>query len=200
MNKLWQRVQDLFKKETKRPSERPFLHTAIESPLVDTEDLAQWSTTPNRNLLYTKAESAHTTFNDGLPTVGQTVQFIKGDGIGGCVIYCRDLEEIDHREYLCMLEEHKRRLTDLRYIENVADIKSEAKLGGIQKTFRFYLKPSMRLIEDGKSHQLFGNITLQFVVQDGTPLHYRITANTYNDHKYHSPKPFGELMEVLWSL
>jgi hypothetical protein len=200
MNALLKHLQKLFSKEVNASVAEPFLHSAIAEPLRSADDISSWNLSYPRRTLYKQVQSMHQTFVGGMPPIGQTVQFIKSNGVDGCVVYCQDLPDVNHHDYLCMLEEQKALLDTRRYILNVGDIKSDKKGAGIQQVYRYYLKPSMRLVKDGKSQQLYGNVTLQYVVYNDKPLHYRITANTYNDHKYHDPLPFVELMEVLWEV
>lgn len=200
MNALLKHLQKLFAKEVNTSVAEPFLHTSIDTPLRSSDEVSVWGNSYYRSTLYARVQSMHETFDAGMPPVGQTVQFIKSNGVDGCVIYCQDLADIKHYDYLCLLEEQKSKLDAQRYIVNVGDIKSEKKGAGIQQVYRYYLKPSMRLISDGKNQQLYGNVTLQYVVYNDKPLHYRITANTYNDHKYHEPLPFTQLIELLWTV
>lgn len=195
---IWHRLQSLFDKESRRPAKPPFLHTAIEGPLVLDEALLLWQASAERSLLYQRVKTAYEHYIAGMPPVSDSIQFVNDDGIGGVVLYCQDLQDIEHLDYLCMLQEHMQQLQTIRYVKNLGDIRSQEVGNGISKSHRLYLKPSIYLWQGGKGQQLHGNITLEYKTTNEKSHLYKITANTYNDHKYEEPKPFSELMAFLW--
>lgn len=197
MAKLWDRLQQLFRQEASRPAQQPFLQSAIESPLVDTDQVEQWIRSPARSKLMTSLVLGYQQRITGMPPIGNSIQYVSGNGIDAFVVYCQDYDQIAHSDFLALLEEHKESLQQINYIKNLGDIRSYEKSNNLYKTYRYYLKPSIRLLRNGKSEQLYGNVTLEYVVLNGEPHHYKLSANTYNDHKYHDALDHMELVKLL---
>ena len=89
-----------------------------------------------------------------------------------------------------ILKEHK-------YILNLADVRSRLKGTGIEKVFKYYLKPGAKLRQGPKAQQLYGNVSIEFILRDEKQYMLRCMANYYQDQNFHPPLPFNELIQLI---
>jgi len=85
------------------------------------------------------------------------------------------------------------------YVRHNADRSTQAKNGQVHQTDRYYMKPRRVREPSGPHPQYFGNILMELTSIDGVPAHLKVMATTYSDRKFAEPKPFSDLIEVLFN-
>ena len=68
---------------------------------------------------------------------------------------------------------------------------------GVKRIERYYLKPAISAVELPVK-QLYGNITLEFVVIDEKPKYFKLLASHYSGRNYSPPLAFEELVAELF--
>ena len=48
-----------------------------------------------------------------------------------------------------------------------------------------------------QAEQLFGNVSIEFIMRDNHPYMLRLIANSYQDQNFAPPKSFGELIQLI---
>ena len=84
-----------------------------------------------------------------------------------------------------------------RYIVKVSDIKSTHINNILQKTYRYYHKPSLKIQQTSPINQLFGNITSELILRDDEPYMLRVMAHKYSDRNYADAEDLDQMMEVI---
>jgi len=134
---------------------------------------------------------------DFLETAEQTdFHFIKQNGINGfavdCFAYDLSVEEWRHIQVFCL-----QMIKNLQYVMHVNKVYSKSNQKQLVTTYKYYLKPSLKLMMDIPSEQLFGNISLELILQNSKPFRFLLHANYYSDRNYKKEKSFIQLLDFL---
>ena len=69
----------------------------------------------------------------------------------------------------------------------------------VESIEKYYLKPPLKGMEDGKLfNQMFGNISVEYILIDEKPSYLKLVASVYSDRLYTKALPFEELIEKLF--
>ena len=188
MDKMKKFLGELFRKKDNRAADFHFIHEefnilTLESltSRIDHNDIITRVLTPMYNS-YIDWKSSGFSMNS-------QVSFFDNDKSKGFAIHCKELE-IDAKFYLSFIKYIVEKCKNIGYILKLSEVKSNHKQGTIEKIYKVYLKPSVRLSNGEKSVQLFGNISIELIALDGKNHLFRLLANTYQDHKFHPAKNF----------
>lgn len=198
MDKLWKRLNQLFAQQQKQRPEPPFVHNNIESPLITELALSQWRIQIETYDFFQHINNAFSAFELGTKPSKNSVQFIKADATFGCAIHCKDFSDLEDFDFLSLLEHLKVQLQSEGYVKNLGDMKSRMQGQNLEKIYRYYMKPSLRLSTDSLTDQLYGNITITYTVKNGLPYLVKLICTSYSDRKYKTATPYQNLMEVLF--
>jgi hypothetical protein len=80
------------------------------------------------------------------------------------------------------------------YIVKLAEISTRQSTLGIVTQYQIYMKPSHRMMVGPKAQQLYGNLNLEYKIEDGTPTYFKLLAHTYQDRNFESAHSMEELM------
>ncbi len=122
--------------------------------------------------------------------------FIKQNGINGFGIELKNFpySTKDWRQFQFF---GKEKLKKSKYVVQLQEVTSKSDLGNLFTTFRYYLKPSIKLMTSIPSEQLFGNITLELILRNEKPYRLLLKANYYSDRNYKAEKAFIDIFETL---
>ena len=195
--KLWEWI--LGRPKSKPTKVRP-LHLLKES-----FDHKEWDLTTNNWLQsdqYKKIKSnikcAFFHFKTGTNGFCDPVQYMDKDNSKGFVILLSKLkEEYSLRDFRSLQHVIALRLMGHRYIVKVSDIRSTHINNQLQKTYRYYHKPSLKIQQTKPINQLFGNVTTELILRDGEPYLLRVMAHKYSDRNYQDAEGLDKMMEVL---
>lgn len=124
--------------------------------------------------------------------------FIKQNGING---FALELTKFDQKagewrnfQFYC-----KQKLLKAKYIAHVQEVSSKSDIGNLYINYKYYLKPSIKLMTEIPSVQLFGNITLELIMRNEKPFRFLLKANYYSDRNYQKEQAFQEIFSLLRS-
>ena len=201
MNRLERVLKNLFRQENKTKRDLPFVHENIDSALVAEESLQLWRISDQAFDLFENIHRQFSSFEHDLPSVNQSIQFVKQSGVFGFIIHCQDFDHLDHSDYLHLLEYLKEIAQHEGYVKNLGDVQSRNRGATIEKSIRYYLKPSLRLsIGQKKANQLYGNITLNLLQKNGKDQYFKVMFNHYVDRQYEEVRPYSQLMNNWFAM
>ncbi len=65
---------------------------------------------------------------------------------------------------------------------------------------KYYLKPPLKSMDDDSLFdQLFGNISIEYILIDEKPSYIKLVASIYSDRLYTKALPFEDLVQILFS-
>jgi len=76
-------------------------------------------------------------------------------------------------------------------------LKIYSKGESVETQQRHYLKPPMNFVPNKKLSQLFGNISIDYLLKEDKPYIFKFSATTYQDHMFQDAKAFEVLMKML---
>lgn len=196
-NKLWEWI--LGKTEPKKPEAKP-LHLLKES--FDhkewDEKTNKWLSTAEYKKIKSNIKCAFFHFKTGTQGFCDPIQYMDKDNSKGFVILLAKLkDEYTLQDYRALQHSLTLRLIEHRYIVKVSDIRSYRVADQLQKTYRYYHKPSLKIQQTSPINQLFGNITSELILKDDEPYMIRVMAHKYSDRNYADAEGLDEMMEVL---
>lgn len=169
------------------------LNEPIDDSLISEEDIRNTMEVFGFQL-FTDINSNYISFIDNQ---NQTdFHFIKQNGINGfaidCFSYDLSVKEWRHLQIFCL-----QKIKNLQYIMHVNKVNSKSQQKHLITTYKYYLKPSLKLMMDIPSEQLYGNISLELVLQNSKPFRFLLHANYYSDRNYKKEKTFKDLLAYL---
>jgi|GEM_PF-1456262 len=118
----------------------------------------------------------------------------KQPGVDAIAIICNEFETdffrifIDHIRELVRSEGYYLYTSDARLLDK----------DGVEVLVeRHYLKPSVPIQLNEANEQMFGNITLEYVMRHGRADHVKILRTYYSDRAFTAPRPFDELIDLI---
>jgi hypothetical protein len=128
----------------------------------------------------------------------QKFNFIKQNGINGFALelskFSYNSSDWRNFQFYC-----KEKLLEAKYIAHVKEVSSKSDVGNLYITYKYYLKPSIRLMTEIPSVQLFGNISLDLIIKNEQPFRFLLKANYYSDRNYQKEQAFQEIFSLLRS-
>ena len=197
--KLWEWI--LGRPKSKQAEGRP-LHLLKESFDHKEWDLKaiDWLTSDQYGKIKSKIKCSFFHFKTGTSGFCDPVQYMDKDNSKGFVILLSKLkEEYSLQDYRLLQHTIAMRLVGYRYIIKVSDIKSSRIANQLQKTYRYYHKPSLKIQQTSPINQLFGNITTELILKDDEPYLLRVMAHKYSDRNFADAEGLDQMMEVLLS-
>lgn len=141
------------------------------------------------------AEFSRSYYNqkEGLPGPQRIFEMVQ-PGANGLAIVCSEFESdffrifIDHIKELVRAEGYylcgsEAKLTD----EDGVEILSE----------RHYLKPPLSVQQDGLTEQMFGNVTLEYIMKQGRADHMKIACTYRLEPYFAEPRSLHELIDLI---
>jgi len=124
--------------------------------------------------------------------------FIKQNGINGFALELTkcDPKASDWRNFQFYCKE---RLLKANYIAHKQEVSSKSDVGNLYTTYKYYFKPSIKLMTEIPSTQLFGNISLDLIIRNEQPFRFLLKANYYSDRNYKKEQAFTEIFTLLRS-
>lgn len=196
MSKLQAYLRNLFLKAGKQPASAPFLHEVFEFDKTTTEEFEKWRDSSRRFEISDWIKNQYKIYGLQMEEMDECIDFLNTPSAKGFVIYMNNCD-YSLRELKFYSVYLKSRITLLGYVNYLSDIRSMQRGSCRETIYRHYLKPSIKDQNGAKSDQLYGNINVELLLKNESPLHFRFCATTYNDHKFKAPKSFDELLEKL---
>ena len=158
----------------------------------------EWLSTDQYNKLSSKIKCAFFHFKTGTQGFCDPIQYMDKDNSKGFVILLSKLKEnFSLQDYRLLQHSLTLKLVSHRYIIKVSDIRSTHVANQLQKTYRYYHKPSLKIQQSMPINQLFGNVTTELILKDDQPYLLRVMAHKYSDRNYANASSLDEMMEVI---
>ena len=107
----------------------------------------------------------------------------------------------DEKSFSQLFLAFSQRVLDLGYRQVSLDRKLEEINDQVKLTEKFYFKPPIQAPRSGELiSQLYGNVTLEKVSIDNHPGYIKFLVTVYSDRLYKDPKPFDQLMDLLFEV
>jgi len=159
-----------------------------------------WVNTDQYNALKSKIKSAFFHYKTGTHDFSDPVQYMDKDNSKGFVILLSRLDgKFRLNDYRTLQHVIAQRLMSHRYVVKLSDIRSTHIANQLQKTYRYYHKPSLKIQQTMPINQLFGNITSEVILRDDEPYLLRVMAHKYSDRNFADADGLDEMMEVILS-
>ena len=122
--------------------------------------------------------------------------FIKQNGISGFAIDCYKFDH--HLSDWRLLQLHCLNvLKQEKYIVHLNQLETKNQGDNLKTSYKFYLKPSIKLMTSIPSQQLYGNVSIEILVQNDEVFRFLLHANYYSDRNYLKEKNFLSLLKSL---
>lgn len=124
------------------------------------------------------------------------LHFIKQNGITGFAVDCytfnyslTDWRLLQLHCLNCLVEKN--------YIIKLKQVETRHQTDNIKTSYKYYLKPSIKLMTSIPSEQLFGNMSLELLLQNGEVFRFLLHANYYSDRNFKKQQNFIDLLNFL---
>ncbi len=193
-SKLYQAITRQIKQKKKHQAPQPLL----TEPIND-EDISQFEAEQaGRNFgnhLLTQIRDEYHAKESGQPT-GGAFHFINQRGIVGFALdakrYKHGLQDWRHFQVFC-----SQRILDLGYVMRVKQIETQTCMDNLTSTYRYYLKPSIKGMKSLPMDQLYGNVSIELVLQNSEVFRFIFRTNYYSDRNYQEVRDFKELLHLM---
>jgi hypothetical protein len=102
-------------------------------------------------------------------------------------------------EFKCLQDFFRDKVKGQGYRQYVAERRSFDEPNQVRVVEKYYLKPPIKdLVEGEPIDQQFGNILIEGHYSGHSPSYIKLMATTYSDRLYHPPRPFTELVSLLF--
>jgi len=197
MSKLWNFLKTRIAKAERHTTAVPFIHEAIDFDSFPLSEYLEWKDEATHSLMKQRLRQAFFNFRSSDDPMDNAFEFYDSPMSKGFILFHRPTYKLSTWDYRFMQHNIAELLKEKNYILNLADVRSRSKGNGIEKIFKYYLKPSARLRKAPKAQQIYGNISIEVILRDENPYMFRCLANSYSDQNFHPPEPFSELMEKI---
>lgn len=189
------RIRDLFTSSSK--TSQPFTHELIERSDNQQQNYEKWKNTRGFQQLLSEIEAGYKQSQQPEGVDHTQMIVIEKPSAKGFMLYFH-ADRHDPQDFQHLFDYLKEQILEKGYVTYVSDVKTHNKEESVETRERHYLKPRFRFDEeDQKAQQLFGNIKIEHILQDGQPLHLQFLCTSYRDQYYYEAKAFGDLMEEI---
>lgn len=191
---MWERIKTIFKEANESSFSNPIMHNILARSQSNKEEFIRWKDngydfhffewlkTANKNRI------SHATKDDH-------ISFLDTPSKKGFVIFLNKFIPIRNPEHI--MDAIKERIQGLGYKVYVSDEKSYNSGVYIETLQRHYLKPPLNFEPDTKLSQLYGNISIELVLQNDHPKLLKFSTTTYQDHMFTNADTFDNLIQRL---
>jgi len=118
----------------------------------------------------------------------------------GFAINCADFS-YSAEEYRNFFDYLKERVLGLDYILQFSERKIADKGDYVETLEKYYLKPPINVQNPQELfNQLYGNITIDYIIADDSPRYIKFLCTVYHDRLYSKPLPFDKLVDYLFEI
>jgi hypothetical protein len=189
----------LFKSQTVRKANIPFLHEAIDLKNYPLAEFLLWQKEEKWKALIELIDRA---FSDKLITgksVTESISIMNSTYANGWLVHCgeQDFNDTDYKHFAYLLYN---KVKSLDYTLNLAEVRSQERTPNIETITKYYLKPSLRnrfISDNDLANQLYGNITISYKCVNGRPFEFKFEAHAYLDSNYTVPLDFANLKDLV---
>jgi len=193
---MWSRLKELLVQSDHSSVGNPVMHDLLVRPEDFAIDYNSWILNGAKDETLGLLLSNYTSYANG-GKVDRSIAFLDTPSKKGFVIYLTDkLAQFQQPEFL--MDHFRDRVSELGYTLYTSDLKVYSKGDYVETQQRHYLKPPMNFVPNKKLSQLFGNISIEYILRDDKPYIFKFSATTYQDHMFEDAKAFELLMVTLF--
>ena len=192
---MWQRIKELLNHTERSTSGQPAIHKVLDRSNASNEAYVAWK---HENSVHDTLDWLLTNYHSEISggKVDRSIAFLDTPSKKGFVFYLMDgVPETRHPEHL--MDYIKDRMIDLGYNLYTSDLKSYSAGDEVETQQRHYLKPPLNFVPNQKLSQLFGNISIEYILRNDRPYMFKFSATTYQDYMFEDASAFEQLMKVL---
>lgn len=197
MSKLWNFIKSRIKNTERQASLVPFIHETIDFDSFPVSDYLEWKGESTHALMKQRLRQAFFNYRSSDDPMDDAFEFYNSPMSKGFILFHRPTYKLNTWDYRFMQHHISDLLKEEKYVLNLADVRSRSKGNGVEKIFKYYLKPSVRLRQAPKAQQIYGNVSIEVILRDDFPYMFRFLANSYSDQNFFPPQPFSELIEKI---
>lgn len=197
MDKLWSYLKAKFQLAEKSPTGLPFVHEVVDFENFPHNEYLEWKNGRTHQLMKQRLQQAFFNYTTSGGPMDAAFEFYHTPMSKGFVLFQRKNYRLNQWDYKFFQYYISNLLKENNYILNLADHRSHSKGSWIEKITRFYHKPAAKMRRAPLAAQLFGNVSIEFIMRDDHPYMLRLIANSYQDQNFAPPQPFSELIKLI---
>jgi len=195
-SKIYQAITRQIKRKKKNQAPQPLLTEPIDDENISQFEADQAGRNFGHHLL-TQVKDAYHAKQDDQGSIGP-FHFINQRGIVGFALdakkYDHDFQDWRHFQIYC-----SHRVLELGYVMRVKQIETQTRMDNMTSTYRYYLKPSIKVMKKLPMNQLYGNVSIELVLQNSQVFRFIFRTNYYSDRNYEEVKDFNDLLHLMTS-
>ena len=127
---------------------------------------------------------------------GYKLERLQQPGTNGVIFFFDD--RIGEQNFRFLHELFKDQVMQLGYRLHAADIRTNQKDNLFETIYKYYFTPPPTCLNNSVvCNQLYGNVSIDYIVLDAQPSFIRIIANSYQNGAFSAAQPFDELLHYL---
>lgn len=192
---MWSRFKDLLQQTEESSIGNPVEHKMLVRSVLHEIEYDKWTTDGTAaetiEWLLRNFESYH---HGGKSD--RSIAFLDTPSKKGFVLYLTDgTKAINQPEFL--MDFIKDSVEKLGYVHYTSDVKVYSKGVYVETQQRHYLKPPMNFAPNQKLSQLFGNISIDYLLRNDKSYIFKFSTTTYQDHMFEDAAAFEQLMRSV---
>lgn len=193
MANFWKQVKGWFKAADESSPTKPFIEERLERSETEQEDLKKWKLS---NSCLDLCSLVYDSFLEEKNHPALT--FLKLRSSSGFIINL-EKEKTSLNDAQRFMDFLREKVLALNYKRQNSNYRLYTKNGKTEKIERFYMKPRLKLVENNRVDQLYGNVIIELTIREEQPLSLKFQVNRYSDRNYTDSRTFGALMEKVFS-
>lgn len=196
MTNIWDYLKGLFDKSAESSPTQPYLHELIERSTDEKADYAHWKNTLVRRRLTDWLSDQYAIFRVLPDDIDEAMDFLDTPSSKGFVIHFHKTR-YSRRDVTHFSDYLKEQVLALDYRTQISDTRTFNRTHWVETIERHYLKPRPDFMSKEKFNQKYGNITIEVVLRNEQPHHFKFQATSYKDHLFQDAQAFEELMQTV---
>ncbi len=192
----WQNIKKLFQASEQSSPVVPAFHEALERDEIFVNKYNTWKNGIVKKRFFTWLIDQYTIYQNQPTNIDQAFDFLDIPTSKGFAVHLFKTN-YTKQEAQYILEYLREKAQELRYIKQLADVRSYNRPNWVETVERYYLKPSRRIESSKKVNQLYGNIRIELLFRNDKVYQLKFSATHYQDHLYEAPKDFSQLIQYL---
>lgn len=189
MNKLIKKLQELFS-APKRLEEIPLVYDRFDWDKIEMESIM-----PPIRLFGNEILSEYEKWRLERPVLGGLSFFDNEKSRGFAIVTPLVTEK---NEILLGFIKHLiKKARAENYVVKIAEISTRQSNVGLVTKYHVYLKPQYSFDSNTKTKQLYGNIILEFKLDDGKAAYFKMMSNVYSDRNFETAYTTQQMMDYF---
>jgi hypothetical protein len=193
--KILDLIKKQFKSKEKNSPKIPLIREALEDHKISYEEINTWYTNEAKQI-GTEIYDGYQKFLEKKP-YPKYLNFHNENGINALSLDITPAK-ISFDQCRKLMTYISLSLKEKKYVIHLNEVSTDTKADTINCNYRYYLKPSHKLMTQLPAKQLYGNITIELKLKNDLPHRLLLKANYYSDHNYQEPESYNSMLEYLF--